>query len=364
MDYVYKFPVVKGLQAGKEYYIGMVPLKMLSRLFVEEDDLLPPEFRAQRRLNLSRIPVISQYVLKNPDDYVFSALAASIDGEFVFKASYEDSQIGILEVAMDAQFLINDGQHRKAAILEALKENKDLGEETIPVVFFEDRGLKKSQQIFTDLNKHAVKTSNSISELYDSRDPIAAITRRVVSEVPFIKKYTDKEKDNLGKFSSKLFTFNTFYNANKKIVGKKKPVLEDEEFIVEFWKKIVKSMPLWQEMENRTISKTELRESYIVTQAVVIQAFGRLGNYYRNHKDSLTDIDLEKLQNIDWNRNADHWMHRTIKANGSILTGHEAIILTTNYIKKIMAIPLDDTEKKKEQNLNETRRDNGNGTRS
>ena len=37
-------------------------------------------------------------------------------------------------------------------------------------------GLKRSQQMFTDLNKHAVKTSNSLSELYDSTDKIAAVT--------------------------------------------------------------------------------------------------------------------------------------------------------------------------------------------
>ena len=30
MDFVYKFPVVRGIQAGREYYIAMVPLKMLA----------------------------------------------------------------------------------------------------------------------------------------------------------------------------------------------------------------------------------------------------------------------------------------------------------------------------------------------
>ena len=35
----------------------------------------------------------------------------------------------------------------------------------------------------------------------------------------FGKFYLDKEKDILGKYSSNLFTLNTFYIANKKIVG-------------------------------------------------------------------------------------------------------------------------------------------------
>ena len=98
---------------------------------------------------------------------------------------------------MDARFLINDGQHRKAAIFDAINEEGSLADETISIVFYEDKGLSRSQQIFTDLNKNAVKTSNSISELYDSRDQIAVLTRNVISKVRFLNAYTDKEKDNL-----------------------------------------------------------------------------------------------------------------------------------------------------------------------
>ena len=37
MDYAYKFPVVRGSQAGREYFIAMVPLKMISKLFTNEE---------------------------------------------------------------------------------------------------------------------------------------------------------------------------------------------------------------------------------------------------------------------------------------------------------------------------------------
>lgn len=63
MDYVYRFPVVRGLQAGIEYFIGMVPLKMISRLFPNDEEYVPLEYRAQRKLNTSRIPEISKYIL-------------------------------------------------------------------------------------------------------------------------------------------------------------------------------------------------------------------------------------------------------------------------------------------------------------
>ena len=136
MNFSYRFPVVKGTQAGREYYIAMVPLKMLGRLFPTEEEYVLPEYRAQRKLNEARIPEIKKYIINNPDSYVFSALAASIDGEFCFIPSTDIPEAGILEVNMEAKFLINDGQHRKAAILAAIQENEKLGDETISVVFF------------------------------------------------------------------------------------------------------------------------------------------------------------------------------------------------------------------------------------
>lgn len=348
MDFVYRFPVVKGLQAGREYYIGMVPLKMIARLFPNDDEYVLPEYRAQRKLNTSRIPVISKYILENRNDYVFSALAASIDGKFSFIASELNQDIGVLEVSMDAKFLINDGQHRKAAILEAIQEDDSLGEETISVVFFADKGLSRSQQIFTDLNKHAVKTSNSISELYDSRDDLAVVTRRVVAQVDFINAYTDKEKDILGKYSSNLFTLNTFYTANKKIIQRAEITKACEQFLVDYWKNVALNLTQWNELVNKEISKVDLRENYIITQAVVIQALGRVGNYFFLHPDNM-EKQLKKLADIDWRRNADQWYLRTIRANGRMISSETAVLLTANVIKLALGIQLDQDESLREE---------------
>lgn len=354
MDFVFRFPAVKGIQAGREYYIAMVPLKMIARLFPDDDEYVLPEYRAQRRLNAARIPVISKYILENRNDYVFSALASSIDGDFSFIPAAENADLGVLEVPMDARFLINDGQHRKAAILEALKEDETLGDETISVVFFGDSGLARSQQIFTDLNKHAVKTSNSISELYDSRDDLAVVTRRVVSSVKFINAYTDKEKDILGKYSSNLFTLNTFYTANKKVVQRGEITQDTENFLVSYWTAVANNLVQWNELLAKEISKVDLRESYIITQAVVIQALGRVGNYFYVHQDVDMCKTLEALQDIDWRRNADQWCLRTIRANGRMISGDTAVILTSNVIKMALGIELDKDEEYREEKFRQS----------
>ena len=45
----------------------------------------------------------------------------------------------------------------------------------ISVVFFQDDGLKRSQQMFSDLNKNAVKPTKSLNILYDHRDEVLSI---------------------------------------------------------------------------------------------------------------------------------------------------------------------------------------------
>ena len=349
MDYVYRFPVVRGVQANHEYFIAMVPLKMISRLFPDDEEYVSPEYRAQRKLNEGRVPVISKYIVDNRESYVFSALAASIDGDFRFVPVSEGDDLGTLEVAMDARFLINDGQHRKAAIHEALREDQTLGEETISIVFYEDRGLERSQQIFTDLNKNAVKTSNSISELYDSRDQLAVITRQVILHVEFLNLYIDKEKDILGKYSSKLFTLNTFYMANKTIIGRFGIDDSTESFLEAFWNNIADNMVQWRDLESKAITKVDLRENYIATQGIVIRALGRIGNFLYTHKEYDMQDVLKGIQNINWSRNASIWRLRAISSSGRVITNNKAAILIGNIIKTQLGLPLSHTESNAEQ---------------
>lgn len=352
MRFTYNFPAVKGIQAGHEYFITMVPLKLLTRLFPAEEEIVLPEYRAQRRINEIRIPEIKQYILKNRDSYVFSALSASIDGEFRFIPSVHDD-IGILEVDMEAVFLINDGQHRKAAIEAALQEDRSLENETISIVFFRDDGLARSQQMFTDLNKHAVKTSNSLATLYDTRDEIAVATKNVIDAIPFFARYTDKERDVLGKNSSSLFTLNMIYKANQKILHGPRCSNDDVAFLLKFWKLVTSNITEWQEVYDKTLTKKALRENYIVALAITISAFGKLGRcFYDNRKLNMPDY-LSKLQKIDWLRSNKMWVNRAIRENGKVLFSEEAVALTCAVIKMEIGLPLTKEEKQKEKQFTE-----------
>lgn len=348
MDFAYIFPAVKGVQAGKDYYITMIPLKYLVKILPEPGEYLPPEFRAQRRINEQRIPGMKNYIIDNRDSYIFSSLTASIDGTFHFEEKGIEN-VGILHISMDAKILINDGQHRRAAIAQALLEDDTLGDETISVVFYEDRGLKQSQQMFSDLNMNAQKSSNSINTCFETRDLLAVATKNIVSEITFLSKYTDFEKDNLGKNSSKLFTLYIIYRVNKKILGKTDITEVDEQFLKKFWNALVDSIPEWVELERKEITKKDLREEYVTTLGVTLLAFSRIGSWlYNNAQDDVASY-VGKFKDIDWQRSNVLWNERMIRPNGKIINNETAIYLIGNAIKSEIGMPLTKEEEKREK---------------
>ena len=212
----YSFTAMRGIQAGKAFFVLLCPLKLVPKLFRFDDESVPPEFRAQRILNRARVPEIARYIVDNPKEYILSSLCASVDGEVDFEPIQDKGAmrcIGILHIGMSCTILINDGQHRRAAIEEAVKERPELGDETISVVLFADGGLGRSQQMFADLNVHATKPTKSIRLLYDHRDELAQLSREVVQRVALFREFTDLEVTSLSNRTLKLFTFSSLHQA-------------------------------------------------------------------------------------------------------------------------------------------------------
>ncbi|SNS20362.1 DNA sulfur modification protein DndB [Anaerovirgula multivorans] len=351
-NFYYSFPAVKGRQAKRDFFVIMCPLNIISKLFIfNEHDELPPEYRAQRILNKNRIPDITEYIIANPNEYVFSSLTASIDGEFEFAqlATNQDfKDIGVLKISMDSRLLINDGQHRKYAIEDALKANPELSEETISVVLFIDEGLKRSQQIFSDLNKHAVNVSRSIGILYDSRDDLAMVTKNLLDSNTKLKKFTDLENSTLPKFSNKLFTLSNLYSANKRIIGKNslsEPTLVN--FIIDFWNFLTDELYEWNLVFNKETSPYNLRNDSIISYGVVLEALGMVGNdLYETQVDHWKDY-LKNINKIDWDRsNLEDWSKRVISSSGRISKNSNCIKLTANLIKIKLGLPLTKEEEK------------------
>lgn len=119
--------------------------------------------------------------------------------------------------------------------------------------------------------------------------------------------------------------------------------------MIKYWKTVAENVVQWVELSKREISKVDLRENYIVTQGVVIQAFGVIGLYfYKNPEIDMTKF-LFNLQKIDWKRSSSQWKLRVIRVDGKIITSNKAINLTSNQIKKEIGLPLSEEEEQREQ---------------
>ena len=273
----YVFPVIRGVQASREYYVSMCPLRLLPKLFLFNEEELVPELRAQRQLNRARLPEMARYVTENIDDYVFSAITVSIDAKVAFEQLAEEgdaSRIGLLHIPMSARFIINDGQHRRAAIEMALRKHPELGDESIAVVFFLDVGLERSQQMFADLNRYAIRPSKSLGVLYDYRDDTAQLTKSMVINSPVFRGVVEMEKTALSKRSRRLFTLSAIYTATADLL--KDIDIEDvgkrTAFVTSFWQEVAKQFKEWELVRDGQLTAGEVRSKFIHTHGVVLQA--------------------------------------------------------------------------------------------
>lgn len=350
-SFEYVFPAIRGVQARREFYVSMCPLRLLPRIFLFDEDELVPEIRAQRTLNRARLPEMSQYVLHNRDDYVFSAITASIDGDVRFEplaSGPEGKRVGQLHVPMSARFIINDGQHRRAAIEMALRENNDLADESIAVVFFVDQGLERCQQMFADLNRYAIRPSKSIGVLYDHRDERSQLARMVVLRSPVFRDVVEMEKTTLAKRSRKLFTLSAIYSATSALVdGIKRDSLDDlAELAANFWEEVAQQLPEWLLAREGKMSAGEVRQDFIHTHGVVLQAIGRAGNSLlrKSRSEAGWKRRLKKLAALNWSRsNAKLWEGRAL-VGGKVSKSGQNVTLTTNVLKKQLALPLSPDE--------------------
>lgn len=317
----FSFPAVKGIQANMEYYVTMVPLDCIPKLFTFKDENLAPEIRSQRTLNKARIPEMCNYILSNPTSYVFSALTASIDGDVLFEPSRENPNIGILNISMCAKMLINDGQHRRAAIEAALKKNPDLKYEHISMVLYHDIGLKRSQQMFSDLNRFAIRPTQSLNILYDNRNYTSLLVKEVISDIPEFEKLIDKEHTSIPNRSIALFTLSAIYQGTLSLIKERGDSSTTLSIATTFWKTVYQNMPEWKSVAAGAVKASEIRKYSMSPLSITIRSLGQVGNeLILKHPDDWTS-KLEVLNTLDWNKTNPLWKN-TIVVNGSVQFSH------------------------------------------
>jgi len=265
-----------------------------------------------------------------------------------------ENRLGTLKVPMDAKFIINDGQHRRAAILAALEQKPELGSETIAVVFFLDFGLERSQQMFADLNRYAIRPSRSLGLLYDHRNDKAKLARLTIMKSDIFRDLVDLEKSSLAPRSRKLFTLSAFYNACADLIQDiaTGDLEQDAQTAREFWEAVARQFPSWTQVRDGKLASSEVREGFIHSHGIALQAIGKAGNALLKGNPTGWKTRLKPLSQINWSRkNARLWEGRSI-IGGKVSKATTNVILTTNVIKKHLGIELGPEEQRVEDACN------------
>lgn len=331
------FPAAKGIQANKEYFTAMVPLEIIPKIFQFADEELPPEIRAQRVLNKSRIPEMRDYIINNPESYVFSSLTVSIDGAMIFEpVNNLDPMIGHIFISMNARFLINDGQHRRAAIAEAIKINPALKHEHISVVFYHDNGLKSSQQMFSDLNRYAIRPTKSINILFNSREESSIIAKEVIKDVSVFTGLTEKEKTTVSNRSKALFTLSAISTATIELLKDiKLDVPEKTKLAIEFWNEVASNMPEWLAVMRQEKRSSEVRSGSICSLSITLVAIGHGGNKLLHAYPHGWKKRIANLARVDWKKDNPIW-NDLVFVNGKVAANRSSQKALSTYIEKIM----------------------------
>lgn len=355
----YSFPAIRGIQAQREYFVSMCPMRLLPKIFLFNEDEMSPEIRAQRRLNRARVPDIAGYINRNRDSYAFSAITASLDAEIEFEPISENGDardIGLLRIPMDAKFIINDGQHRRAAIERAMQEAPEIGDESIAVVFFQDPGLHRCQQLFADLNRHVIRPSTSLGILYDHRDAKAQLTKALVGSSGVFGNLVELEKSTLSARSRRLFTLSALYNATNDLLqnledGKTASDLVD--LAARFWDQVAKHIKEWGLVRDGKITAGDVRQDFIHSHATGLQAIAKVGNALMMESPDDWEGRLHPLYKVDWRRsNKALWEGRAL-IGGRVSKGQQNVTLTTNVLKNAIGIPLSPEEQRAEDSFME-----------
>ncbi|XAG08865.1 DGQHR domain-containing protein [Vibrio metschnikovii] len=165
--------------------------------------------------------------------------------------------------------------------------------------------------------------------------------------------FTEMEKSNISPKSNKLFTLSSIKQATRALLGKgaKDVFNEQEKQLAEvFWQTVAENMPDWQMVLTKQVSPAQLRQEYIHAHGVGLHAIGVMGKYLLCEEPDSWQEKLKLLRNINWLKTNPEWIQRSMNL-GKVSKSTHNILLTANFLKTSLGLPLTPEEKALEKQL-------------
>jgi DNA sulfur modification protein DndB len=281
-------------------------------------------------------------------------LLASVDCEVNFESLRNDlPDLGYLQIPITARLIINDGQHRRAALQQLLHKGMPIDDDTIPIMLIPDPHLERSTDLYVEFNRDRLQPTLSKRILHDGGD-LAILIRQLVDEVPVFQGRTELEKTTISNRSTALFTISAVYQATEALLGINKKVGLDPGQVAiaqRFWQDLGEIIPEWRRVINREVSAAYLRQHYVHSHTVTLLAIGKAGHDLLTAHPKDWGEHLRNLGQLDWSKeNTDLWEGRAM-AHGKMSKSRDSIRLTAIAIKRSLGLTLSEQEHAFEQRL-------------
>ena len=376
-----RVPALKGHLGGVDFYLIILTLGEVPRYIIGTDPNLPPDLRENRKASPARFSEIASYIINNPDDYRFSALTCTYGKNGTTEpikwepadpnapAGMPGWMLGMLTLNQQDPLIIVDGQHRLGAIREATEKDPDLRDDSIAIVLFPYISLEANQQLFSDLNRTAKKTSKSLDVFFDRRDIVNRVVQRIVEEVSVFKGRVDKENISVAKSPTKVFTLAGIYQASEPMI-KAAPVqglVQDDlsqenqnedkyvDFLVDAWEFIAQQFPEWGKVAGAEMNILQERPRYLHWHSGVVSSIGEFVGIAMKQRGidwkDAAKTALTHPDNANWRRDTPQWQGLVL-AGTQVLPRSAVRIQLIAYLKLKGNLSLTDKDKAVLESLN------------
>jgi len=377
---IMRVPALKGHLGGVDFYIITLTLGEVPRYIVGTDPNLPAKLRENRRANPTRFAEIADYIVYNQNDYRFSAITCTYGKNGTNKpTNWEPADpnaptgspgwmLGMLTLNQQDPLIIVDGQHRLGAIEKAIQIEPELRNDSIAVVLFPYNDIEANQQLFSDLNRTAKKTSKSLDVFFNRRDVENRVVQKVVERVSVFKERVNVELISVARSLTEMFTLAGVYQATTpmikaayigELVGEKlrgENELDDEEgnedeyveFLVDAWEFIAEQFPEWGKVAAGEMNIAQHRHEYLHWNSGVVSSIGEfVGVAMRqcgtDWKDAVKAA-LTHPDNGNWRRDMDQWQG-IVTAGKQVLPRSAVRFQLVAYLKVKADLELTESEK-------------------
>jgi len=233
-------PALRGIFGDWVYYSCIMPMsEVVNRVSFAKDihDSQKLSDMIQRELKEGRSQEIAAYLQKEEQRFFNSLVVAlyggnpSWHGFENFRPLQEDidlkdvpsdveNSIGFLSFSGEEEIFALDGQHRLAGMIKAIKANKQLGEDEVPIILVahqkSQEGKRRTRKLFTTLNKTANPVGKGEIIALDESDVMAIVTRHLIENHEFFRENRIRfvQQSNLPpKNTTELTTIGNLYDV-------------------------------------------------------------------------------------------------------------------------------------------------------